>query len=137
MFTVAGFHVPVSPFTEVVGSTGADAPAQMVMVSAILKTGITPGVTVIVKITGSAHWPAAGVKVYTAEAWLSITPGSQTPVILLAETGGSNGASSPEQIVIELPKLNDGVTIGLTCTFNCVCNAHCPASGVKVYTALV
>ena len=46
---------------------------------------------------------------------------------------GNDGAVAPEQIVVEVPKLKDGVTTGFTVTVKTAVRAHCPASGVKVY----
>ena len=45
----------------------------------------------------------------------------------------SEGTLAPAQIVIDVPKLKVGVTIGFTVTTKFADNAHCPASGVKVY----
>lgn len=63
MSMVAGLHVPVMPFDEVVGSAGALAPAQNVSDVPKLKVGVTFGVTVTVNVAVVAHWPALGVKV--------------------------------------------------------------------------
>ena len=46
------------------------------------------------------------------------------PVIPFDEVVGNEGTVSPSQIVIEFPKLNEGVTIGFTVTFNEVLTAH-------------
>ena len=46
----------------------------------------------------------------------------------------SAGTVPPEQIARVVPKLNVGVTFGLTVTVNDALVAHCPASGVNVYT---
>lgn len=132
MLTVAGLHTPLMPSTETGGRSGAVLPAQMVNVSPKSKSGTMLGVTVTVNVVGTAHWPAAGVNVYTPDAWLSTTVGSQVPVTLLAELTGRAGGASPEQMVNEVPKSNAGVTIVLTVTESSVVNAHCPAVGVKV-----
>ena len=63
MSATAGFHVPVIPFVEVLGSTGTDAPAQIVSVVPKLNVGVIFGFTVTVNVTGNAHCPAVGVKV--------------------------------------------------------------------------
>ena len=58
--------------------------------------------------------------------------GLHVPVMLLVDVAGSVGTVPPEQIVSVVPKLNVGVTFGLTVTLNDVGRAHCPAVGVKV-----
>ena len=45
---------------------------------------------------------------------------------------GNVGTDPPSQIVSELPKLNVGITVGLTVTVNVVVVAHWPLVGVKV-----
>ena len=98
-----------------------------------LNEGVTVGVTVTVKLVGNAHCAAAGVKVYTPEAWLLTVVGLHVPLILLEETVGNAGAVVPEQIVREVPKLKVGVSFGFTVTVNIVVVAQRPASGVNVY----
>ena len=49
---------------------------------------------------------------------------------------GNTGTVPPAQIVNVVPKLKVGVMFGFTVTVNVVVVAHCPAVGVKVYTAL-
>ena len=61
MSTVAGFQVPVIPFDEVAGKTGATEPGQIAGIDA--NVGVTCGLTVIVSVVGVAHIPAAGVNV--------------------------------------------------------------------------
>lgn len=65
--------------------------------------------------------------------WLSIAEGLHVPVIPFKEFVGSAGAVLPAQIEVEEPKLNSGVTIGLTVTLNEYVVAHCPGFGVKTY----
>ena len=67
MSTVAGFHVPVKPFVDVVGSVGTVPPAQMVSVVPNENVGVMFGFTVTVYVVVVAHTPAVGVKVYVAE----------------------------------------------------------------------
>ena len=57
----AGVQVPVMPFVDVNGSTGATAPEQIGATAA--KVGVTLGVIVTVNVAVVAHWPASGVKV--------------------------------------------------------------------------
>ena len=66
------------------------------------------------------------------EARLSTTAGFHEPVMLLSEVAGNVGTEPPPQIVSELPKLNVGITVGLTVTVNVVVVAHWPLVGVKV-----
>ena len=54
------------------------------------------------------------------------------PVILLVDVVGSDGTVPPAHIVSVVPKLNVGVTLGVTVTVNVVDTAHCPAVGVNV-----
>ena len=61
MSTVAGFQVPVIPFEEVVGNTGATAPGQIA--GMVVNVGVTSGLTVTVKVVVVAHNPAVGVNV--------------------------------------------------------------------------
>ena len=55
----------------------------------------------------------------------------------MVDVVGNVGTVPPEQIVSVVPKLNVGVTIGLTVTVKVVVVAHNPAVGVNVYTPLV
>ena len=68
------------------------------------------------------------------DAWLSTVAGLHVPVIPLVDVAGKAGTLLPAQMVSELPKLNAGVTIGLTVTLNVVVVAQIPALGVNVYT---
>ena len=61
MLTVAGFHMPVIPFVEVVGSTGADEPLHIGAMA--LKVGVVLLFTVTVNAVVVAHCPAFGVNV--------------------------------------------------------------------------
>ena len=62
LLTVPGDHVPVIPFVEVVGNTGAVEPLQIG--PTLLKVGIVPaGVTVTVNVACLAHCPVAGINV--------------------------------------------------------------------------
>ena len=132
MSTVAGFHVPVMPFEDVVGSAGTVPPAQTVRLLPKLNVGTILGFTLTVKVAVVAHWPASGVKVYTAGLLLSTTAGFQVPVIPLVDTFAKAGTVPPAQIVSEVPKLNVGVMFGLTVTLRVKGRAHIPAAGVKV-----
>jgi hypothetical protein len=53
-------------------------------------------------------------------------------VILFVDVVGNDGTVPPAQIVKLVPKLNVGVTLGLTVTVNVVGRAHNPAVGVNV-----
>ena len=57
----AGDHVPVTPFVEVVGSTGAADPLQID--GTAVKVGVINGLTVTVSVVVVAHNPAVGVNV--------------------------------------------------------------------------
>ena len=62
MSTVEGFHVPVTPFVDVPGSTGTVLPAQIVSEVPKLNKGVVFGVTVTVRLVTGAHNPGEGVK---------------------------------------------------------------------------
>ncbi len=61
LLTVAGLHVPVMPFVDVVGSIGAAAPVQIGFIEA--KVGVMLELTVTLNEVVAAHCPAAGVNV--------------------------------------------------------------------------
>ena len=53
------------------------------------------------------------------------------PVILLVDVAGRIGTVAPAQIVRLVPKLNVGVSFGLTITFFVTGRPHVPGVGVK------
>ena len=62
MLTVAGDHVPVMPFVEIVGKVGATDPLHIG--ARELNVGVMlPLFTVTVRVVGLAHCPAPGVNV--------------------------------------------------------------------------
>ena len=61
LLTTAGDQVPVMPFVDVNGNTGAVDPSHIAATAA--KVGVTLGVTVTVNVVVVAHWPASGVNV--------------------------------------------------------------------------
>ena len=63
MFTAAGFHVPVIPFSDVLGKWGTIPPAQTVSEVPKSKVGTRLGLTVTDNEVEVAHNPAVGVKV--------------------------------------------------------------------------
>jgi hypothetical protein len=119
--------------SDIVGKVGTVAPAQIASEVPKLNVGTVFGVTVTVKVTTGAQTPEAGVKVYTPEFWLSTTEGLQVPLILLSEVAGKTGTGAPAQMDKDVPKLNVGVTLGVTVRVNVVGVAHCPDVGVNVY----
>ena len=129
--TTAGFQVPVKPLSDVFGNTGTVPPAQMINDVPKLNVGVIFGLTVTVNEKGKAQRPAVGVKVYVPELVLLTTEGFHVPVTPLSDVVGRVGTEPPEQMVI-FPKLNVGITFGLTVTLNVVGTAHCPAPGVNV-----
>lgn|SRR5436190_13978947 len=50
---------------------------------------------------------------------------------------GSVGTVPPAQMVNVVPKLNEGVILGLTVTVKLNGKAHCPAVGVNVYVPVL
>jgi hypothetical protein len=135
LLTVAGLQLPVIPFVEVPGNAGTDPPEQIVSEFPKLNTGIVLALTVTVKVAAVAHCPADGVNVYTADAVLLTVEGLHVPVIPFPEVVVNAGTDPPSQIVNEVPKANAGVTLALTVTVYVAVVAHCPASGVNVYTS--
>jgi hypothetical protein len=130
--TTAGFHVPVIPSMEVEGNIGAAAPAQIVCELPKLNVGVTFGLTVTESVVVTAHCPAAGVNVYTADAVLLTVAGFQVPVMLLLDVAGRAGVASPSHIVTAVPKSNEGVSLGVTVTYIVLLLAQAPADGVNV-----
>jgi hypothetical protein len=61
LLTVAGLHVPVMPFVDMVGSIGATAPLHIAGIA--LKEGKIKELTVTVSADVVAHCPTAGVNV--------------------------------------------------------------------------
>ncbi len=121
---VEEFHVPAIPLVDVVGSRGTSAPVQMVSSVPKSNTGVIVGVTFKTNVVVLPHCPAAGVNVYVPEFLLSNIAGLQVPEILFIDVAGRTGTSLPEQIVIAVPKVNVGVTMGVTVTVNVAVVAH-------------
>ena len=62
LLTTAGDQVPLMPFVDLNGNTGAVEPSHIAATAA--KVGVTLGVIVISKVVVAvAHWPTAGVNV--------------------------------------------------------------------------
>ena len=120
MLTVAGLHVPVILFVEVVGNVGAVAPEQIGSITS--NVGVMLGVTVMFKVVVVAHCPASGVNVYVADVVLLTVAGLHVPAILFVDVDGSVGAAAPEQI--GAIALNVGVMLGLTVMFKVAVVAH-------------
>ena len=110
LLTTAGTHVPVIPFVDVNGNTGAIAPLQIGVTAA--KVGVMIGFTVTVNDVVVAHCPASGVNVYVPLTVLLTVAGVQVPIIPLSDVEGNTGAAVPEQIGAIAAKV--GVTFGAT-----------------------
>src|SRR4029078_229447 len=95
--------------------------------------GVTIGLTVTMKVVESAQIPAFGVNVYVAEFWLSTAEGYHVPAMPFTDIDGNAGTLSPAQIVRVDPKLNVGITFGVTVTVNEVVVSQFVPEGVKVY----
>lgn len=91
---IAGDHVPVVPFVEVVGNAEMEAPEQNGPTG--LNVGVSGALIVIVKVVETAQVPPAGVNVYVVVAVLFI-PGDHVPLKPLLEVVGKAGITSPEQ----------------------------------------
>ncbi len=132
LLTVAGLHVPVMPLVDVLGNVGTVPPEQIVNVVPKLNVGVMFGFTVTVNVVVVAHCPALGVNVYVPLAVLLTTEGLHVPLMPLVDVLGKVGTVPPEQMVNAVPKLNVGVTFGITVTVMVTGNPHCPALGVNV-----
>ena len=108
--TVAGDHVPVMPFVEVVGKMGAIPPVQIAGIG--LNVGVILGVTVIILLKIVAQPLPSGVKIYVPVVVLLTTEGLQVPVMPLVEVVGKMGAVEPVQIVDTISKV--GSVLGIT-----------------------
>ena len=132
MSTVAGLQIPVIPLDDVLINAGTLPPAQIVRPVPKGNVGVIFGLTVTVKVVGSAQILAAGVNVYVPLAWLSTVAGLHVPFIPFTEVPGNVGTVPPAQIVSVVPKLKVGVIFGVTVMVKVVGVAHSPAAGVKV-----
>jgi hypothetical protein len=132
LLTVEGLHVPVMLLVDVFGNAGTVPPSHILNVVPKLNVGVMFGATVTVKVVVVAHWPAVGVNVYVPLAVLLTVAGLHVPVTPLSDDVGNAGTVPPEQMLSVVPKLNVGVTFGVTVTVKLVGNAHCPAVGVNV-----
>ena len=59
--TVAGFQLPITPLSEVVGNAGIELPAHAVSEVPKLNVGVKIGFTVTVNVAVVAHSPAVGI----------------------------------------------------------------------------
>jgi hypothetical protein len=125
----------VIPFVDAFGKVGTVPPLQILNDVPKLNVGVMFGATVTVNEVGLAHCPPVGVNVYVADAWLFTTEGFHVPLTPFEDVVGSVGTLAPAQIEREVPKLNAGVTIGLTVTVNVAGTAHWPIAGVNVYVS--
>jgi len=129
---IAGDHVPVIPFDEVVDNAPIADPEQYGPTPA--KVGVIFGLIVIVKVCVVAHNPAVGVNVYVVVEVLLIA-GDHVPVIPFVEVVGNAPIADPEQYGPTATK--EGVIFGLTTIVKVCVVAHGPAVGVNVYVVVV
>ena len=85
------------PLSDGEYNVGTGAPAQMVKDDPKANVGTITGLIVTVNVVDVAHCPALGVKVYTAEFWLSIAEGLQVPAIPFVDVPGKTGTVEPAQ----------------------------------------
>ena len=109
---------------DVFGNAGTVPPAHIFNDVPKLNVGVMFGATVTVKVVGNAHWPAVGVNVYVPLAVLLTVDGLHVPFTPLSDAVGNVGTAAPEQIFKDVPKLNVGVTLGVTVTVKVVGKAH-------------
>ena len=91
---IAGLHVPLIPFVEVVGSGEIAVPEQNGPTAP--KVGVTGLLIVMVNVVVVAHTPEFGVKVYVVVAVLLIA-GLHVPGTPFVEVVGSGAIASPAQ----------------------------------------
>ena len=115
------------PLVDVVGIAASASPEQIAPTAA--KVGVINGLTVIVSVVVTAHWPAVGVNVYVVVAVL-FKAGAQVPLMPFVEVVGIAARASPEQIAATAA--NVGVINGLTVIVSVVVTAHWPAVCVNV-----
>jgi hypothetical protein len=60
---VAGLHIPLIPFWDVVANTGTLLPEHVVKEFPILNLGSTLALTVTINVVPIAHCPLAGINV--------------------------------------------------------------------------
>ena len=114
LLTVAGLHVPVMLFVDVLVKGGTVPPSQILNVVPKLNVGVMFGATVTVKVVGLAHSPGLGVNVYTPEFWLSTVAGLHVPATPFDDVFGKFGTVPSAQIFNDVPKLKLGVVRGVT-----------------------
>ena len=97
VFIVAGLQVPVMPFVEVVGKVPGVAPKQYV--PRAVNEGVILLLTVTIIVVFTAHWPAAGVKVYIIVPAVEVfnVDGLQVPFIPFVEVVGKVPGVAPTQ----------------------------------------
>jgi hypothetical protein len=132
LLTVAGLQVPVMPFVDVVGKTGAALPLHIEAIG--LNVGVTIAFTTTDKVVALAQSPTVGVNVYVPLAVLLTVAGLQVPVIPLVDVVGKIGAVAPLHIGAIAAKV--GVVIAFTVTDKLAVLAQSPTVGVKVYVPL-
>jgi hypothetical protein len=132
LLTVAGLQVPIMPFVDVVGKTGAALPLHIEAIG--LNVGVIIAFTTTDKVVALAQSPTAGVKVYVPLAVLLTVAGLHVPVIPLVEVVGKTGAVAPLHIGAIAAKV--GVITAFTVTDKLAVLAQSPTVGVKVYVPL-
>ena len=125
VLSIAGDHVPVIPFVEVVESVNVP-PEQIAAIG--LNVGVVDGFTVTLSVVFVAHCPTAGVNVYIVVAVLSIA-GDHVPVIPFVEEDGK--VNVPPKHIGAIG-LNVGVVDGLTTTVVVDVAVHAPKVVTKV-----
>ena len=117
LLLIAGAHVPVNPFVELVGNVNV-LPEQIA--GNCVNVGVTGVFTVTVKVVVNAHGFPVGVNVYVVVALLFIA-GLHVPVTPFVDVVGKVN-EPPTQIDAIGTKV--GVTLGLTVTVNVAVVAH-------------
>ena len=117
LLLIAGAHVPVNPFVELVGNVNV-LPAQIA--ATCVNVGVTGVFTVTVIVVVNAHGFPVGVNVYVVVALLFIA-GLHVPATPFVDVVGKVN-EPPTQIDAIGAKV--GVTLGLTVTVNVAVVAH-------------
>jgi hypothetical protein len=128
LLTVAGDHVPVIPFVEVVGRTGATEPLHIGAMAA--NVGMMVELTVTSNVVVDPHCPGSGVNVYVPDAALLTVAGDHVPVIPFVDVVDRTGATDP--LHKGAMAANVGTMLEVTVTSSVFVDPHCPGSGVNV-----
>jgi hypothetical protein len=132
LLTIAGLHVPVIPFDDVLGKVATPSPSQIVALAPKVKVGVIFGLTVTVNVVPVTHPLEVAVNIYVPELLGSTTAGFHVPVIPLVDVVGNTGTVPLSQIESAVPNEKVATTFGITTTLTVTGIPQVPAAGVKI-----